>query len=245
MLQSRRSIGFYRQRKHIADAALGLDHARCPRIDLQLASQPQHLDVDAAIENVLVEPGGLQQMLARQESLRGFEKGNQQRVFALAQHDLHTLGIDQLAAAALKLPAVEPVATPLRIAGACNPSQFLAAQYRADARQQFPQAERLDDVVVRAELEADDAIDLVEAMTGQDDDGHVRMGADVPQQVEAVMFAELQVENDQAGMRPGEVSIHLVSIGRNADGDVIFLEIAGHHSAYRLVVVDHDNVTQF
>lgn len=54
----------YRNREHIADAALGLDDSRRTRIGLQLAPQPQHLDVDAAIENVFMDAGRLQQMLA-------------------------------------------------------------------------------------------------------------------------------------------------------------------------------------
>src|SRR5258708_11009461 len=44
------------QREHIADAALSPDHARGTRIDLQFAPQPQHLDVDAPIENFVLNP---------------------------------------------------------------------------------------------------------------------------------------------------------------------------------------------
>jgi hypothetical protein len=47
-----------RQREHVANAALGLNHARCTGISLQLAPQPQDLDIDAAIENILVNSGG-------------------------------------------------------------------------------------------------------------------------------------------------------------------------------------------
>ena len=40
-----------------ADATLGLDDAWRTRIDLQLAPQSQDLDIDATIENILVQPG--------------------------------------------------------------------------------------------------------------------------------------------------------------------------------------------
>ncbi len=51
---------FYRQREHITDTALGSDNPRRTGIDLELAPQPQDLDVDAPIENIFVNPGGLQ-----------------------------------------------------------------------------------------------------------------------------------------------------------------------------------------
>jgi hypothetical protein len=44
----------YRQREGIADAALGPDYTRRARVDLELALEPQHLDIDASIENILV-----------------------------------------------------------------------------------------------------------------------------------------------------------------------------------------------
>ena len=66
-----------RQREHVANAALGLNHARCTGIGLQLALQPQDLDIDAAIENIVVNPTGLQQMFSRERLARCFEKSKQ------------------------------------------------------------------------------------------------------------------------------------------------------------------------
>ena len=54
---------FDRQRENVADAALGLDHARRTGIDFQFPPQPQHLDIDASIENIFVNTRGLQQSL--------------------------------------------------------------------------------------------------------------------------------------------------------------------------------------
>jgi hypothetical protein len=42
----------------IADVQLGLDDALRTRIDRQLAPQSQDLDIDATIENILVQPRG-------------------------------------------------------------------------------------------------------------------------------------------------------------------------------------------
>src|SRR5260221_13341390 len=70
--------------KDIADAAFGLDDTWRLRVCLQFAPQPQHLNIDAAIEDVFVEPGRLQQMLARKRPFRRIEEGQQQGVFAFA-----------------------------------------------------------------------------------------------------------------------------------------------------------------
>src|SRR5687767_208858 len=74
-----------RDGKRISDAAFGLDHPRHARIALELAPQAQNLHVDAAIEHVLVDARGLQQVLTGERSLRRVEKGKQKREFALGQ----------------------------------------------------------------------------------------------------------------------------------------------------------------
>src|ERR1700687_5108973 len=124
---------FYRQREDIADAALSLDHARCTRIDLQFAPQPQDLDIDASIENIVVHSGGLKQMLPRERPLRRFEKGQQQRILAFAQRDRRRIGIDESTVTPFKLPAAESVPASLRIMGTCKPSHFLPPHYGTNA----------------------------------------------------------------------------------------------------------------
>ena len=51
------------QRKHVANAAFGQDDAR-RAIGLQLAPQAQHLNVDTTIEDIFVDAGRLQKVLA-------------------------------------------------------------------------------------------------------------------------------------------------------------------------------------
>src|SRR4030081_2494460 len=140
------------QREDIPDAALRLDPPRCTRINLQFAPQPQDLDIDASIENILVNSGGLQQMLPRERPLRCFEKGQQQRIFAFAQRDRRRIGIEESPATPFKLPAMESVPASLRIMGTCNPPHFLPPQYGTDAGKQFSEAEGLYDIVVRPEF---------------------------------------------------------------------------------------------
>jgi hypothetical protein len=52
------------QRKYVANAAFGQDDARRVWIGLQLAPQAQDLHVDAAIEDIFVDAGRLQKVLA-------------------------------------------------------------------------------------------------------------------------------------------------------------------------------------
>ena len=58
-------------------------------------------------------------------------------------------------------------------------------RHGTDPREQLAEPERLDEVVVRAQLEADDAVDLLAARR-DDDDRHVRRGAQAPADLEAV-----------------------------------------------------------
>src|SRR5277367_2837292 len=59
--------------ENIADAALRLNNAWRTWIELQLASQPQDLNVDASIEDILMYSSRLQQALTRKRSLRRFQ----------------------------------------------------------------------------------------------------------------------------------------------------------------------------
>jgi hypothetical protein len=85
-------------------------------------------------------------------------------------------------------------------------------QHRADTRQQLPKAERLGDVVVGAEFEADHPIDLVVAMAGGDDYRDVGSRPDLAQQVETVLRAEPQIQDDQAGNAFGDLTSHFLRL---------------------------------
>src|SRR5258707_5576895 len=61
----------------------------------------------AAIEDVFVEPGRLQQILARKPPLRRMEEGQQQGVLAFAQRYRPVLRIDEAAVATMKPTSAE------------------------------------------------------------------------------------------------------------------------------------------
>ena len=193
---------FDRGCENIADAALRLNNAWRTGIDLQLASQPQDLDVDASIEDILMYPRGLQQALSRKRSPRGFQEGEQQGIFALAQRDRGRTGVDELSAAAIENPPVKPVAAPLRSVRPRRPPHFLSPQHRPDACKQLSEAERFYDVIVRSEFEADDAIDFIGPVAGCNDDRNVRMRSNFSQKIQPVILTKSQIQNDQARMGP-------------------------------------------
>jgi len=148
---------------------------------------------------ILVHAGRLQQVFARQRPLRRVEKGDQQRVFALRQGHRGACRVGQAPRAPIQQPAAEPVAAPFRIPLRGRAARLAPAQHRADAGQQFAQAERLGHVVIRAQFQPDDPIDLVPPVTGGDDDRNIGLRPDRPQQIEPVRLAEMQVQDHQVG----------------------------------------------
>ena len=85
-----------------------------------------------------------------------------------------------------------------------------AAQDGAHAGDHLGAAERLDDVVVGAELEPDDAVGLGPA-GGEDDDRDAAAGADRAADVAAVAVGQVEVEQDQVGL---ELLLQLRARGR-------------------------------
>src|SRR5258708_29238480 len=73
--------------KHISDATLGLDHSRRARVAFELAPEAKDLHVDTAVEDILMDAGRLQQVLAAKRTLRRLEKVEQHCILALGQCD--------------------------------------------------------------------------------------------------------------------------------------------------------------
>ena len=100
-----------------------------------------------------------------------------------------------------------------------------AAQQRLDPAHQLAQPERLGQVVVGAELEADDLVDLVVAR-GQDQDRHLGAGgAHAAQDLEAVDAGQADVEDDEVRrLVGGDLEALLAGAG---DRDLVALLLEG------------------
>ncbi|MNL31347.1 hypothetical protein D3C87_1531310 [compost metagenome] len=94
-----------------------------------------------------------------------------------------------------QVAVLEDLALALGVAG------LAAAQQGLDAGDQLAEAEGLDQVVVGADLEADDAVDLL-ALGGEHDDGDVvLLAAQKAADLEAAQLGQHEVQNDQVGLR--------------------------------------------
>jgi D-serine deaminase-like pyridoxal phosphate-dependent protein len=80
-------------------------------------------------------------------------------------------------------------------------------------------------------------------MAGGDDDGHVGMRADLPQQIQAVLLTETKIEDDQAGLTGLEIVVQFSSVGGCPGRDIVLLEISDHHLSQGGIVIDNDDVS--
>src|SRR5437588_4015824 len=117
-----------RQGKHVADPALGSNDAGCARIGFELAPQSQNLNVDAAVENVLVHARGLQQVLAAEGPLGCVKKGGQQSIFAFGQRNFGPVGVGETPSPPFQLPTAKLTPASLRIAARHRASGLLPSQ---------------------------------------------------------------------------------------------------------------------
>ena len=112
------------------------------------------------------------------------------------------------------------------------------AQDSAHPRHHFARRERLQDVIVRPHLQADDAVGLLVA-AGQHDHRDVRARPQAAQEVEAASVGQNEVEDDEIG--PGDALLGLAKRGRLGDGESVPLEREGEALADGRLVVDDEN----
>ena len=99
----------------------------------------------------------------------------------------------------------------------------------------------LRQIVVGSELQSDDAIDIVAAMTSHDDDRHVGVRTDVAEQIEAILLTEPQIEDHEIHLGVAELTVHLLATFRDQGADVILLEVVHDHTAQGGVVLDDED----
>ena len=124
-------------------------------------------------------------------------EGRQQIELAARQCHLVTERRNQAACRGVELPARETVSARCAGGGRGGRSgRSDPAQDGVDARQQLAQVERLGDVVVGTDLEADDLVDGV-ASPGDDDQPAMPMLAQLARDREPVFARQAEVEQDQ------------------------------------------------
>ena len=113
-------------------------------------------------------------------------------------------------------------------------------QHRLDASDEFARAERFRDVVVRADREADELVDLL-GPRRQHDDVDVRLGSQLPQHLQAIETRHRHIEQDQIGMMFPDDAERLVSVGGLHDLEAFRFEVSAQDVTDMGLVVGHDD----
>ena len=93
------------------------------------------------------------------------------------------------------------------------------------------QVKRLGDVVIGADLEADDPVDDIVAAR-QHHDRHIGLHPDFPRQVQAVLPAgKREVEKDRVEIRLLHAQPHVASVAGATDAIPFVLEVSRQHVA--------------
>src|SRR5919106_1504132 len=140
------------------------------------------------------------------------------------------------------LGRVDPEPVPLdHIGPGCGGRKLGAAQERAHATHELPDGERLRDVVVRADLEADDLVHLVAPGRQHDDRNGALEPAHAAADLEASELGKHEVEDDEVDRRLDEALERLFSVARLHHPVALALERIREELLDRLLVVDEED----
>jgi hypothetical protein len=136
-----------------------------------------------------------------------------------------------------------PKHCPRRIACCRRGRAAVSTHHRADARQQLARVERLGQVIVGADLEADDAVDIL-ALGRQHDDGRKpRLPAQAPRHRQAVLARHHPVQHQEIRQAPGQQTIECRRVFGRLDRIALAGQVFGDQLADAGIVVgDVDGV---
>ena len=199
-------------------------------------SSPEPADVHrdrAGIERGLVPPDAAHELVAPEDATR-VAREEPEKVELLRREPHLDARLPDVPCRRVELDIAEGETLGRCLAGACAPRtvRTRAASSRG--------GERLRHVVVRAELEPDDAIGLLTAR-GQHDHGQLRVRADPPAELQAVRARQHDVEDDEVRRlalddRPRVVAV--VGLERRVP---LALEVALDDLAHDWLVVDDED----
>src|SRR5688572_15288835 len=166
----------------------------------------------------------------------------QQQVLARAQLYWDIVLAQQLATREIEAPAVEP----RQSFGALLPARQhpAAAKHGTDARDQLSRVEWLGDIVVGAELQADDAIRVL-GQRGEQDDRHLRGFLQALADAQSVLAWHHYVQHDEIRIRGREQPVQLAAVRRNTRPEAAQAQVVAQRCTDLPVVVDHDYVSLF
>src|SRR5215204_1398108 len=176
----------------VADPPNGHDRGRVLELPPQLAD----MDVDGAgVTRERIAPDALEQLVPGEHEAVVIEQLPEQ--VELLWRELDVLPVDlHLTPARVDQQGAVPDLRRLRLAAL----RGRAAQDRLDPRNELPRVERLREVVVRADLEADDLVDVF-VTRRQHQDRDVRLLPDAAADLDTIAVRKHEVEDDQRRRR--------------------------------------------
>src|SRR5262249_22715876 len=128
----------------------------------------------------------------------------------------------------------------LRVALQTVAGERCAAQQRAYTAAELTNRERLGDVVVRAQFEAENLVELL-AAGGQHDDRHVAAGAEAAADLEPVDLRQHQVEHNEVDLPVAKELEGLLAVARLHDSEAVAFERIRQQLLDGILVVDEEN----
>ena len=222
-----------RRDEPVADAADRLD--RRP-VGAELLAHLGDVDVDRpGLAREVGAPDVLEQAVAGEDDARIAGEGGEEVELARAQVEL------ALADGGLPPTRVDPQRAHLHGPAAAR-HDVGPPQDRLDPGDERPRVERLGHVVVGAELEADDRVDVVVA-GGEHEDRRVAAPPELAADLEAVDLGEHQVEDDEVGLVAGVQRESLLAVRGADDRVALLLQVqAKEVDDVALVVDDEDRL---
>jgi hypothetical protein len=127
-------------------------------------------------------------------------------------------------------------------AGAGRQVFGMPAQHRVNARDEFARVERLRQVIVRAHLQSDDAVDIL-TLRRQHDHRHRFSGpSQPPADREPVLARQHQVEHQQMRRIALQLLVELPCVGERLHLESVLGQVADEELAQARVVVDHQDL---
>ncbi len=225
----------------VAEAPHGLDERRLGGIRFDQLAQARNLHVDRAVERTeFAAACELHQLVAGKRRARVLHEHLEQREFAGSERQRFAV-FRQAARAEIEreLAEVHDLLLARRRTGRLGGGG--PAQHGLYARDKLARIEWLRQIVVGADFEADDAVDVV-AFGRQHDDRHfVAEPAQAPADRQAVFAGHHEIEHHQVEALAREPAVHVVAIGDRAHAVALLGEIAVQQFPQAGVVIDDDD----
>src|SRR3954453_2123644 len=222
----------------VADSAHGEEVLRLLGVELELLAQVADVDVDRPrVAVCAVAPDAGEEHVARPDAA-GVRRERREDL------ELHVRRRD-LGAAYAHAPLGEVDAQlvdvqRLLVGDRVAPRHPAAPERRLDAAAELAQRERLGDVVIGAELEPEDLVDLL-GLRREHDDRHGAARPEAPADLEAVEPRHHHVEHDEVERRLAEARERLLPVRRLDDLVAVLAQGVAEERLDRLLVVDEQD----